>query len=430
MSILLTRPATASARSGEPAGSPLAVVAALAGATSALIGLVVCASLALTGWFLADAGAHGDTLDAVGVGADVWLAGHGSRVVVSGVPVGVAPLVVTMIAVLAAFRGGRWASRSSADTGETFAMPVATFAGAYVMVAVVTCVLASRPGATPSLGRAVLGALVVGVVAGGTGLAAGSGRLAAWFARVPHWASDIGVGAVTGVLALFAAGALLAGGALLLSFNEAATVMSQLHLGVGEALSYTVVMVLFAPNAALFGSRVPARARLRVRSGDDGLTDGRVPRSRAGGPDARRAACRRAHPGVDRSPAGSPGARSGSRRRTRRTTPRARRARPRGGPWSRRRVRCRGARDRAGRRGRRAAGHRSDGGRGRPAHRSPGLRLRADGCRWPGRCARRQLVAAPTRRRAATTTGSTRTDGQHDDGQHDDGEEPTVEVLR
>jgi hypothetical protein len=252
MSILLTRPATASARSGEPAGSPLAVVAALAGATSALIGLVVCASLALTGWFLADAGAHGDTLDAVGVGADVWLAGHGSRVVVSGVPVGVAPLVVTMIAVLAAFRGGRWASRSSADTGETFAMPVATFAGAYVMVAVVTCVLASRPGATPSLGRAVLGALVVGVVAGGTGLAVGSGRLAAGFARVPHWASDIGVGAVTGVLALFAAGALLAGGALLLSFNEAATVMSQLHLGVGEALSYTVVMVLFAPNAALF----------------------------------------------------------------------------------------------------------------------------------------------------------------------------------
>jgi hypothetical protein len=253
MSILLTRPATGSARSGEPAGSPVAVVAALAGATSALIGLVVCASLALTGWFLADAGAHGDTLDAVGVGADVWLAGHGSRVVVSGVPVGVAPLVVTMIAVLAAFRSGRWAtSRSSTDAGETFAMPVATFAGAYVVVAVVTCVLASRPGATPSLGRAVLGALAVGVVAGGAGLAAGSGRLAEWFARVPQWASDVGVGAVTGVLALFAAGAVLAGVALLVSFNEAATVMSQLHLDAGEALSYTVVMVLFAPNAALF----------------------------------------------------------------------------------------------------------------------------------------------------------------------------------
>jgi hypothetical protein len=254
MSILLTRPATASTRSAEPVGSPVAVVAALAGAAAALGGLVVCASAALTGWFLADAGAHGDTLDAVGVGADAWLAGHGSRIVVSGVPVGVAPLLVTLVAVVAAFRAGRWAtSRPPATADETFAMPVATFAGAYVVVAVVTCVLASRPGATPSLGRAVLGALAVGVVAGGAGLAVGSGRFERWVARAPQWASDIAVGAVAGVLALFAAGALLAGVALLLSFNEAATVMSQLHLGVGEALSYTVVMALFAPNAALFG---------------------------------------------------------------------------------------------------------------------------------------------------------------------------------
>jgi len=253
VSILLTRPATASARSEQPAGSPVAVVAALAGAASALIGLVVCASVALTGWFLADAGAHGDTLDAVGVGADAWLAGHGSRVVVSGVPVGVTPLVVTLMAVVAAFRAGRWASRSSAATDETFVMPVATFAGAYVVVAVVTCVLVSRPGATPSLGRAVLGALLVGLVAGGAGLAAGSGRLVAWVGRAPQWVLDVGVGALGGVLGLFAAGAVLAGVALLVSFNEAATVMSQLHLGVGEALSYTVVMVLFAPNAALFG---------------------------------------------------------------------------------------------------------------------------------------------------------------------------------
>jgi hypothetical protein len=46
----------------------------------------------------------------------------------------------------------------------------------------------------------------------------------------------------------------LVGGSLLLSFNEAATVLSRLHLDVGEALSYTVVMALFAPNAVLFGT--------------------------------------------------------------------------------------------------------------------------------------------------------------------------------
>jgi Family of unknown function (DUF6350) len=255
MSTLLTRPTTGSARPGEPVGRPVAVAAALAGLASAVIGLVVCASVALTGWFLADAGAHGDTLDALRVGADAWLAGHGSGLVVSGVPLGVTPLVVTMVVALTAFRGGRWASRhaAAAEDDRSLGGAVAAFAGAYVVVAVVTCVAASTPGAQPALGGTLLGALVVSAVAGGCGLVAGSGRLQTWSGQAPQWATDVVVGAVGGVLWLLAAGAVLAGVALLLSFNEAATVMSQLHLSVGDALSFTVVMALFAPNAALFG---------------------------------------------------------------------------------------------------------------------------------------------------------------------------------
>lgn len=253
MSILQTRPAHAPSRPAEPAGRPVALLAALAGAGAAVIGLAVCASVALTGWFLADAGAHGDTLDAVRVGADVWLAGHGSHLVVAGSPVGIVPLVVTMVAVLAAFRGGRWATgRAGTQDDAVLAGAVAAFAGTYVVVAVVTCLLAGRPGAEPSLGRAVLGALAVGVLAGGAGVA--GRRLRSWIAAAPQWVSDIALGAVAGALCLLAAGAVLVGVALLVSFNEAATVMSGLHLGVGEALSYTVVMALFAPNAALLGS--------------------------------------------------------------------------------------------------------------------------------------------------------------------------------
>jgi hypothetical protein len=256
MSNLLTRPIAGPATSGESVGRPLAVAAAIAGAASAVIGLVVCGSVALTGWFLADAGAHGDTLDALRVGADAWLAGHGSGLVVSGAPLGVTPLVVTMVVALTAFRGGRWASGHAApvDDDRTLGGAVAGFAGAYVVLAVVTCVAASRTGAEPGLGRAVLGALLVSAVAGGVGLAAGCGRLAVWFERTPAWAEDVVMGAVTGALWLLAAGAALAGLMLLLSLNEAATVMSQLHLSVGDAVSYVVVMALFAPNAALFGT--------------------------------------------------------------------------------------------------------------------------------------------------------------------------------
>jgi len=257
MSTLITRPTTGASRPEESGtGRPLVAGAALAGTAAALIGLVVCMSVALTGWFLADAGAHGDTTDALRVGADAWLAGHGSHLLLSGVPLGVTPLAVTMILVLTAFRAGRWAGQRSQRTDDDRVLlgAVATFAGAYVVLAVVTCVLASRSGATPVLGRAVLGALLVSALAGGCGLAAGTGRLTAWLDRAPGWAVDVAAGALAGALWLVVAGAALVGVSLLLSFNEAATVLSGLHLSVGDALSYTLVMALFAPNAVLLGA--------------------------------------------------------------------------------------------------------------------------------------------------------------------------------
>jgi hypothetical protein len=253
MTILTSRPTAGTGRAGPGDGRPLATRSGIAGAAAAAIGLVVCMSVALTGWFLADAGSHGDTTDALRVGADAWLAGHGSRLVLSGVPVGVAPLAITMVLVLTAFRGGRWAAQRSADrTG--LALAVATFTGGYLVVAVVTCVVASQSGATPVLGRAVLGALAVAALAGGCGLAVGTGRLAEVVDRAPEWALDAVTGALLGTLWLVVAAAALVGGSLLLSFNEAATVMSGLHLSVGDALSYTVVMALFAPNAVLLGA--------------------------------------------------------------------------------------------------------------------------------------------------------------------------------
>lgn len=255
---ILTRPAPSRAPENTAAGRPLATGAALAGAAAAGIGLVVCMSVALTGWFLADAGAHGDTTDALRVGADAWLAGHGSHLLLSGVPLGITPLAVTMMLVMIAFRAGRWAARRSPLPGQpvddrTLGTAAATYACAYVVVAVLTCVVASQSGAAPVLGRAVLGAVLVSGLAGGCGLSVGTGRFAGWIELAPAWAVEVVTGALAGVLWLVAAGAFLAGVSLLLSFNEAATVLSELHLSTGDALSYTVVMALFAPNAALFG---------------------------------------------------------------------------------------------------------------------------------------------------------------------------------
>jgi hypothetical protein len=234
---------------GDP-GRPLGASAALGGAVSAALTLVICMSLALTGWFLADAGAHGETTDAIRVGADSWLIGHGSHFILNGMPIGITPLALTMMLILGAFRSGRWsATRAVAPYDDrSLGLAVAAFAGTYVVVTVVVNVLASRTGAEAGLGRSVLGALLISGLAGGAGIAVGSGRFYDWLEGVPAWAKQIGAGAISGALLLCAAGAVLVAISLLFSFNEAANVST------GDAITLLFVTVLFAPNAALLGS--------------------------------------------------------------------------------------------------------------------------------------------------------------------------------
>lgn len=237
-------------------GRSLGAAAALGGVVGAGSTLVVCLALALTAWFLADAGAYGDTTDALRAGADIWLVGHGSRFVLNGMPLGIVPLALTMALVLGAFRSGRWAAQRAEDVEDDQALGVgiAAFTGAYLVVVAVVCVAASQAGAEPGLGRSVLGGLLVGALAGGSGLAAGTGRLETWIDVLPGWLREVVLGALIGALLLVAAGAGLVAISLLGSFNEASNVLTGLDLSGGDTVTLLVAMALFAPNAALFGS--------------------------------------------------------------------------------------------------------------------------------------------------------------------------------
>src|SRR3954451_16422991 len=82
---------------GEPEGRPLTVTAAIAAVGAAATTMITFMGLAVIGWFLADAGAHGQTTDALRVGADVWLVGHGAQLTASGTPLGILPLTVTAV---------------------------------------------------------------------------------------------------------------------------------------------------------------------------------------------------------------------------------------------------------------------------------------------------------------------------------------------
>jgi hypothetical protein len=253
MTDLLNRPRAGTGASGS-SPRPLPVAGALAGAVAAGVTLVVCMALAVIGWFLADAGAHGNTTDALRIGADAWLLGHGGRLAVVGTPIGLTPLGLTAALLLGAFRAGRWAADGAApaEDDRTVGVAAAVCAGVYVVVAVVVAEVAGRD-ASVSLPRTVLGALLVAGCAGGLGLATGSGRLAAWWDRLPGYTRSIVEGALVGTGVAVAAAALLVATALALSFNDAGSVVSSLDLSFGDALMLLVVSALLAPNAVLLG---------------------------------------------------------------------------------------------------------------------------------------------------------------------------------
>ena len=68
--------------------------------------LLVCLAVGVLGWFLSDAGTHGEPRDALQVGALGWLMAHGSGVSVNGVAVTAVPLLLTLLCCLGHVAGG------------------------------------------------------------------------------------------------------------------------------------------------------------------------------------------------------------------------------------------------------------------------------------------------------------------------------------
>lgn len=238
-----------------PAGAPrrpLALGAAFAGAVASGSVLVGCMALALVGWFASDAGSHGDTRDALRVGADAWLLGLGAHLDLTHASITLAPLGLTLLSGYVAYRLGRWAALTSAveDAGNAM-LGTVVLAGIYGVVAVLTAVLASTAVAEPHLGRAFVGGFVVALVGGGTGLVAGSGHAGEWWRRVPEGVRTVATGALAAVLLVQAAAAVLLTVALLLDLTTAANVLSRLHVDGSGGLLYTVVVAAVSPNAVL-----------------------------------------------------------------------------------------------------------------------------------------------------------------------------------
>lgn len=237
-----------------PARRPVTLGATAAGTMSAVAVLMACMALGVAGWFASDAGAHGDTRDALRVGADAWLLAHGARLQLASVTVTAVPLGLTGFCAFVLFRLGRWAGASSAvEDVRAAASGIACLAGSYGVVAIVTALLASHQEARPHLGLALLGAVALAVSFGGAGIVTGSGRWPVWRTRVPELWRALGTGAATAVLLMLVAGSLLVAVATLLDFGSAANVLARLHVDVPGGAFYSLLTAALSPNAALLG---------------------------------------------------------------------------------------------------------------------------------------------------------------------------------
>ncbi len=239
------------------------LIATLGGALAALGPLVVLLAVGVIGWFVTDAGVHGAPRDGMRMGALAWLAGHGSGVTVLGARITIVPLGVTAISVWSMWRVGHRVGDAVSGHGpdadrisdgeRDFTVPLAilTFLAGYAVVGVVTATLSAGTTSDPSVPRVLAWTIAMTVLVAAPAIAVGSGRAAIW---VAFWPATVRAGAaVAGAVlsTLLATSAVVFLIALALSFDEAATLTSQLHPSPSEAGLYALVNAAFVPNAVL-----------------------------------------------------------------------------------------------------------------------------------------------------------------------------------
>lgn len=273
MTSLLPRSTTVRSGSSGPSDPgvearlrPLALVATLGGTAAALATLLPCLVLAVVGWFLSDAGAHGTPRDALQVGALGWLVAHGSGVSVRGTAVTVLPLGLTLLAAWATWRLGRRTGEALsghgpdadrlADGERDWTVPSATvlFAVGYAVTTVVVAALAADPATAPASGRALGAALLLALVLGGAGLAVGSGRAAVWLPLLPRLVRPAATVARAVLAWVLGAAALLLLAGLVRDGGAVVQVVDDLGADAGDVALVVLLTLLLLPGAVVWSA--------------------------------------------------------------------------------------------------------------------------------------------------------------------------------
>lgn len=228
-----------------------------AGCWMVFAGYGVVAAPVLLAW--AAAGANEPMPDVLSVAADGWLLGLGATLTTPQAAVGLAPLGLTLLAVVLAARGASWALEW-AGVGDRAAAAVLVAASAVAagtvaagMAALSTLDLSADPGEA----AAVAGLVAAGGAAAASLRAVGLGEPEHRWARRAVDATRLAArpaAAALGVL-LAAAGALLTA-ALVAGFPMIGDLVAQVDPGVAGAVALLAASIAYLPTAVVWSAGV------------------------------------------------------------------------------------------------------------------------------------------------------------------------------
>ena len=267
-------PAHTSSPSTRPGGAgrgpsrsrPTLVVGVAAGAGAALLGVAVCAVIGLVGWYLSDAGGHGEPRQGLLMGARGWLVAHGAGLSVDGTAVTMLPLGLTAALAWVAWQAGLRLGEAVWDHGPdeyarldgsrdlTVPLAVSGFVLGYVALALVTSSVATGSDWAPGTGAVLGWALGLAVLLGGVGVVVGSGRAEHWAWSVPLPVQDAVHGAGALLRVWLGVSLLLFVVAMVLGADEALDTVRSLGTSNGETFLLVLACLLVLPQAVLFAS--------------------------------------------------------------------------------------------------------------------------------------------------------------------------------
>ncbi|OLL74048.1 putative integral membrane protein [Pseudonocardia sp. Ae168_Ps1] len=187
---------------------------------------------------------------ALATAVPMWLAAHQIPIALDGRPLGVLPLLPTLVIVAVVAWFSRWAVRRLGgrvrhDAGAV----VAAQAGAAAAVAVLAGALLPKEMAVTAPWASLLGAGLIGGAAAGAGVVHACGMPAAWKRVLAGWPGAALAGVRVAATSLLLTGALVLTGALLLTATAVSDAAARLGPGIGAGFGVLVLAVGYLPNA-------------------------------------------------------------------------------------------------------------------------------------------------------------------------------------